>query len=81
MRRVLYDVASQYHLDPYETFWEEDPGVSANATIVPLHEKATQLKVRRIVSLGALVAQEKGALESAGEVEADEGWAEEEDGK
>mmetsp|Transcript_1578 Transcript_1578/g.3255 ORF Transcript_1578/g.3255 Transcript_1578/m.3255 type:complete len:571 (-) Transcript_1578:2345-4057(-) len=78
MRRFVFDMASQYHLDPYETFWEEDPGVSANATIVPLHDKATQLKVRRIVSLGALVAQEKGALESTGGVaEADEGWAEE----
>jgi len=66
MRKFLFDVASNYHLDPVQSFWEDDMGVSVNATIVPLSPKALTLKVRRIVSLEAVVAQGKGALVGGG---------------
>ena len=91
LRHFLLDIGSRFRLDPVESFWEDDTGVSAHAVILPLNPKTTRLSVRRIVSLRALVGGEAGALEggvkgASGDVGAsgvgdagDDGWAKEED--
>lgn len=64
-RKFLFGVSSKYRLNPYESFWEDDCGVSLNATIVPVFEKATMIKVRRVVA--GQIEEEEGGEE--------EGWA------
>ena len=82
MRKVLMEIASNYHLDPYESslsFQEDDIGLSANACITILNQKAYVLKVRRILSLSGLVASDEGALDGSSHEGSDEGWAKEDD--
>lgn len=79
MRRFLWDVSSQFRLNPADTFWEEDCGVSTNAIIVPIQSKATTVRVKRIQSLSAVVANEEGGFQpSANSAVDDDGWAEDE---
>lgn len=69
IQAVVQDVAQNYRLDPYKLATDagpdgmdyKEPGKSAFATIVPLHEKSTRIEVRAIpksgtLSLGAAVA-------------------------
>jgi hypothetical protein len=85
MRKVLMEITSNYHLDPYESssslsfIQEDDIGLSANACITILNQKAYVLKVRRILSLSGLVASNEGALDGSNHAGSDEGWAKEDD--
>lgn len=74
IRKVFYDIAKQFRLNPAENFWEEDSGISHMATIVPQSRKSTNMKVTKIEALG----DSKLALVEA---YADDGWADENDGE
>ena len=72
------EIASNYHLDPYESsssIIEDDIGLSVNASITILNQKAYILQVRRILSLSGLLANDEGALDGISHAGSDEGWA------
>jgi hypothetical protein len=73
LRRVLSDVAVKFRIDPYEAFWDEDVGVSVNATIMPFLKKSTSVRVKKMVALGTV-------QEAAAKPEED-GWADDDDEK
>lgn len=76
MRNFLLKVASNFHLDPVESIWEDDIGMSLYMVIAPAMKKSTTLKVTKIASLKDLV-QNGGGLAAPAKVE--DGWADEEE--
>ena len=78
MRKFLLDVAGQYRLHPSEKpGMDVDPGAAVQATIVPLMEASTVLKVSRIGSGGTGLGSDVKAIKK--EETAEDGWADDSD--
>lgn len=63
MRGVVTDVCSRFRLDPETAYWEEDPGVSANSTVLPALAQSTAVVVRKV-----------GIVDEAADKDKEEGW-------
>ena len=78
MRKFLLDVARQYRLTPSEKpGMEVDPGAAVQATIVPMMETSTLLKVNRIRSGHTGLGADAKSVKK--EEMADDGWADDSD--
>lgn len=66
IRKCLRDVVTNYRFLPSETIFEEDPGSSLNAAIVPMLKSSISVTVSKATALGKIVEQKK---------ETEEGWA------
>jgi len=78
LRRVLFDVASNYRLHAYEEYPDEDVGSSEFATIVPMLKHSTNVLVTRATNLGASEKEVKKEVKALAP-KADEGWADDDD--
>lgn len=80
LRQFLVTIVRNFHLNFADALgWENDPGISLEASIVPLNPKVLKIQVVRILDLGKLVAGEEGGLETVEVRGAAEGWAAPED--
>lgn len=81
IRVVVSSVAVHFHLDPFDSFLEEEPGVSVHSVIVPYFEQSMKLRVT-MPSISTLVGpgdHDEASTFRSGSIEgaAESGWADE----